>query len=183
MVRQYFVMAGFWNLNLLKGVVVKRILLTLMIVLIPLGFVGTTATDAEAGFGIGLHYLATLGDIKDNDDFDSSNFSVLGAYSLGAGLINFEVDLEWMPNYVGNYDMIQPSAYAFVGGFIYGGVGIGIGYINSQWQSDPFYALRAGVKLAFLDIFASYRFQKWSDLEGLESDDLNSVTFGAMLKF
>jgi len=176
-------MVGFWNLYLLKGVVVKRILLTLMIVLIPLGFVGTTATDAEAGFGIGLHYLATLGDLKNHEEFDSSNFSLLGAYSLGAGLINFEVDLEWMPDYVGNQDMIQPSAYAFVGGFLYGGVGIGIGYINSQWQSDPFYALRVGVRLAVLDIFASYRFQKWSDVQDATSDDLNSITFGAMFKF
>jgi hypothetical protein len=181
-IRQYFAMVGFWNLNLLKGAVVKRILLTLMIVLIPLGFM-STATDAEAGFGLGLHYLATLGDMKDNEEFDSSNFSLLGAYSLGAGLINFEVDLEWMPNYVGNHDMIQPSAYAFVGGFLYGGVGIGIGYIDSQWQSDPFFALRVGVKLAVLDIFTSYRFQDWSDLEGFDSSDLNSITFGAMFKF
>ena len=176
-------MVGFWSLNLLKGVVVKRILLTLMIVLIPLGFVGTTATDAEAGLGLGLHYLNTLGDITDHAEFDSSAFGFLAAYSLGAGLINFEVDLEWIPDYAFGKDMIEPSAYAFVGGFIYGGLGIGIGHINSEWQSDPFYAIRAGVKFAFLDVFASYRFQKWSDLEGVESDDLNAITFGAMFKF
>ena len=160
----------------------KRILLTLMIFMIPLGFLGTTSTDAEAGLGLGIHYLNTLGDIKDHPEFDSSNLGFLGAYTLGAGLINFEVDVEWIPNYVGSYDMIQPSAYAFVGGFIYGGVGMGIGYINSEWQSDPFYALRAGVKLAFLDIFTSYRFQKWSDV-GTDSDDVDSLTFGAMFKF
>jgi len=175
-------LVGFWNFNLLKGVVVKRILLTLMIVLIPLGFVGTTATDAEAGLGLGVHYLNTLGDIKDHPDFDSSNWGLLAAYSFGPGLINFEVDVEWIPDYAAGKNMVEPSAYVFVGSFIYGGVGIGIGHINGDWQSDPFYALRAGVKLAFLDIFASYRFQKWSDVSA-DSDDLNSITFGAMFKF
>ena len=167
----------------MKGVVVKRILLTLMIVLIPLGFLGTTATDAEAGFGIGLHYLATLGDIKDHPEFDSGALGFLAVYSLGAGLINFEADLEWVPNYAFGEDLWEPSAYAFVGGFIYGGVGIGIGNYNGDWMSDPFYALRVGVKLAMLDIFASYRFQKWSDFDDVESDDLNSITFGALFKF
>jgi hypothetical protein len=167
---------------LLKGVVVKRILLTLMIVLIPMGFVGTTATDAEVGLGLGLHYLNTLGDIKDDENFDSSNLGFLAAYSFGPGLINFEVDVEWIPDYAYGKNMVQPSAFVFVGGFIYGGVGIGIGHVNGDWQSDPFYALRAGVKLAFLDIFASYRFQKWSDVS-TDSDDLNSITFGAMFKF
>ena len=183
MIRQYFAMAGFWSLYLLKGAVVKRILLTLMIVLIPLGFVGTTATDAEAGLGLGLHYLNTLGDIKDHPEFDSSALGFLAAYSLGAGLINFEVDLEWIPDYAFGKDMIEPSAYVFAGSFIYGGLGIGIGHINGEWQSDPFYALRAGVKLAMLDIFTSYRFQKWSDLEGVDSDKLTSITFGALFKF
>jgi hypothetical protein len=168
---------------LLKGVVVKRILLTLMIVLIPMGFVGTTATDAEAGLGLGVHYLNTLGDIKDHPEFDESNWGLLAAYSFGPGLINFEVDVEWIPDYAYGKNMVEPSAYVFVGGFIYGGLGIGIGHINGDWQSDPFYAIRAGVKLAFLDIFTSYRFQKWSDLEDVDSDDLNSITFGAMFKF
>ena len=167
----------------MKGVVVKRILLTLMIFLIPLGFVGTTATDAEAGLGLGLHYLNTLGDIKDHPDFDSSAFGFLAVYSLGAGLINFEADLEWVPDYAFGEDLWEPSAYAFVGGFIYGGVGIGIGNYNGDWMDDPFYAFRVGVKFAMLDVFTSYRFQKWSDLEGVESDDLNSITFGALFKF
>ena len=167
----------------MKGVVVKRILLTLMIFLIPLGFVGTTATDAEAGLGLGLHYLNTLGDIKDHPDFDSSAIGFLAVYSLGAGLINFEADLEWVPDYAFGKDLWEPSAYAFVGGFIYGGVGIGLGNYNGDWMDDPFYALRVGVKFAMLDVFTSYRFQKWSDLEGVESDDLNSITFGALFKF
>lgn len=174
--------AGFLNFNLLKGVVVKRILLTLMIFLIPLGFVGTTATDAKAGLGLGVHYLETLGDIKDNPDYDSSSWGFLAAYSFGPGLINFEVDVEWIPDYAFGKNMVEPSAFVFVGGFIYGGLGIGIGHINGDWQSDPFYAIRAGVKFAMLDVFTSYRFQKWSDIDG-SSDDWDTITFGAMFKF
>jgi hypothetical protein len=47
---------------------------------------------------------------------------------------------------------------------IYGGAGIGIGHINGDWQSDPFYALRLGVAIPIGklsgDIYGTYRFQK-----------------------
>jgi len=160
---------------------VKRIIL--MAVVIPLVILGAGATDSQAGLGLGVHYLNTLGDIKDHQDFDSSAFGFLAVYSMGVGLINFEADLEWVPNYAFGEDLWEPSAYAFVGSFIYGGVGIGIGNYDGKWFDDPFYALRAGVKFAMLDVFTSYRFQKWSDIEGLESDDVNSITFGALFKF
>ena len=161
----------------------KRIYLTLMILMMPLVFLGISATDSQAGLGLGVHYLNTLGDIKDAPEFDSSAFGFMGAYSFGLGLINFEADLEWIPDYAFGKNMIQPQAYAFVGSFIYGGVGIGIGHIDGSWLDNPFYALRAGVKLAMLDIFTSYRFQKWNAVEDFESDDLNSLTFGALFKF
>ena len=159
----------------------KRIIL--IAIIIPLVFLGVTATESQAGLGLGVHYLNTLGDIKDHPEFDSSAFGFLGAYSMGAGLINFEVDLEWIPDYAFGKNMVEPSAWAFLGSFIYAGAGIGIGHINGDWQSDPFYALRGGVKLAMLDVFTSYRFQKWSDLEGVDSDDANALTFGAMFRF
>ena len=83
--------------------------------------------------------------------------------------------------------MIQPQGYAMLGNLIYGGVGIGIGHIDGEWQSNPFYALRAGVDFMAgsldLDLFASYRFQKTSDLDHLGGDDLNSITFGALIRF
>ncbi len=155
----------------------------LLILAIPLVFLGSTATESEAGFGLGLHYLNTLGDIKDADGFDSSALGFLGAYSFGLGLINFEALVEYVPDYAFGKDMIQPQGYAFIGGFIYGGAGIGIGHINSEWQSDPFFALRGGVKFSVLDVFTSYRFQKWDALGDLGSDDVNTLTFGAMFKF
>ena len=161
----------------------KRIFLTLMVVMVPLVLLSVSATESQAGFGLGLHYLNTLGDMKDAPEFDSSAFGFMGAYSFGPGLINFEADIEWIPDYAFGKNMVQPQAYAFVGDFIYGGVGIGIGYIDGGWQDNPFYALRAGVKITVLDIFTSYRFQSWNAVEDFDSDDLNSITFGALFKF
>jgi len=160
----------------------RRLILTLMVIMIPLTFLGVSATNSQAGLGLGVHYLNTLGDIKDAPEFDSGALGFLGVYSFGTSLINFEGGVEWVPNYAGDFDMWQPQGYVFVGNFIYGGVGIGIGYIDGDWQSDPFYALRAGVRISVLDLFVSYRFQTW-DIEGLDADDLNSITFGALFKF
>ena len=161
----------------------KRTLITALVIMVPLLALGLGATESQAGFGLGVHYLNTVGDMKDAEGFDSSAFGFLGGISFGASLINFEADVEWVPDFALGNDLWQPQAYALIGNTIYGGVGIGIGYIGSDWMNDPFYALRAGFKIAMLDIFASYRFQKWDDLEGVDSDDLNSVTFGAMFKF
>jgi hypothetical protein len=83
--------------------------------------------------------------------------------------------------------MIQPQAYALIGGMLYGGVGIGIGYIDNSWQDAPFYALRAGVNIPLaalaLDVFASYQFQNAAALQGLTSEDLDAVTFGVIARF
>lgn len=161
----------------------KRTFTVLMVTMVSLLTLSLSATESQAGLGLGLHYLNTVGDMKDAEGFDSDAFGFMGGFSFGSSLINFEADVEWIPNYAFEKDMWQPQAYAFIGTFIYGGVGIGIGHINGDWQDNPFYALRAGVKIAMLDIFTSYRFQKWAAVENLDSDDLNSLTFGAMLKF
>ncbi len=161
----------------------KRLTTTLMIVMISFLLVGGSATESQAGFGVGLHYLNTVGEMKNTEGFDSSALGFMGVYSFGASLINFEAGLEWVPNYAFEKDMIQPQFFAFIGGFIYGGMGVGIGHINSEWQDKPFFALRGGVKVAVLDLFASYRFQKWDALEDLDTDDVNALTFGALFKF
>jgi len=161
----------------------KRVNSALLIGVVSLLILGVGVTESQAGFGLGVHYLNTLGDLKDSTEFDSSAFGFLASFGGGASLIRFEADLEWLPDYAFGKDMIQPQAYAFIGDFIYGGVGIGIGHINGDWQDSPFYALRAGVNLAMFDFFTSYRFQSWDAVEDFESDDLNSLTFGAIFKF
>ena len=161
----------------------KHLTKLLILAVLPLLLVASTTTTAEAGLGLGVHYLNTVGDIKDNPEFDSSAFGFLASYTMGASLIHFEADLEWIPDYAFGKDMFEPQAYAFIGSFIYGGVGIGIGHINGEWLNDPFYALRAGVKLSMLDLFTSYKFQSWDDIEGLNSNDANALTLGAIFRF
>ncbi|HEU4366504.1 MAG TPA: hypothetical protein VFT13_13690 [Candidatus Krumholzibacteria bacterium] len=147
-----------------------------------------TANTAHAGssLGGGVHYLRNLGDIKDNG-YDENSFSILGSYQLSGPLLAFEADLEYIFDYAGTDEaMWEPSAWLLAGGFIYGGVGIGIGYIDGDWQDEPFYALRGGVALPLgslgLDLFATYRFQNDEAFEDLTGDDLDSVTFGAVLR-
>ncbi|MDF1543681.1 MAG: hypothetical protein P1R58_01115 [bacterium] len=129
-----------------------------------------------------------MADITDNPEFDRNAFGFMGSFVIAQPLLRFEGDKEFIADFGGTGEMmIQPQGYAMIGDFIFGGAGVGIGYIDGDWQSDPFYALRAGVDFTAggldLDFFASYRFQKSTDLEHLGSDDLNTITFGALVRF
>ncbi len=161
----------------------KRVILSALIVVTPLLFLVTTATDSQAGFGAGIHYLKTVEDMGETSGFDSSSLGFLGVFSFGSGLINFEFDFEYVPNYALDKDLIQPSAYVFLGGFIYGGLGVGVSHFNEEWADDPFFDLRTGLKIAAFDFFASYRMQDFDEVSVLKTEDLNSVTFGAIFKF
>ena len=157
---------------------------TFLICLFALGI----STEAGTRFGGGIHYLKTLGEIKDAPEFDENAVGIMASIVLTDALMRIEGDLEFISDFGGSgHMMIQPQAYAMLGESIYGGLGIGIGYLDGEWQSNPFYALRAGIDFKAgnldLDLFMSYRFQKANDLEYLGSDDLNSVTFGALLRF
>ena len=83
--------------------------------------------------------------------------------------------------------MIQPQAFALLGDFLYGGVGIGISYFDGVWFSDPFYSLRAGVNLSLggldLDTYALYRFHDAEVFEDFGEQDLDSIAFGAQVRF
>lgn len=148
------------------------------------------AVTAEAGrrFGGGIHYLKTLGDLKNAQEFDENAISFMGSVLFTRNQLRLEVDVEAVPDFgASDKTMLAPQAYAMMGKSMYGGVGIGIGYLDGDWQSNPFFALRAGLDFVVgnldLDVFASYRFQKAGDLEHLGSDDLNSITFGALIRF
>jgi len=158
--------------------------LTLLVCLLAVAI----TTEAGTRFGGGIHYLKTLGDIKDAPEFDENAIGFMGSVVFTRELLRLEVDVEAVPDFGASGEMmLQPQAYGMIGDFIYGGVGIGIGHVDGDWQSNPFFALRAGVDFLAggldLDVFASYRFQKAKDLEHLGSDDLNSITFGALIRF
>ena len=152
------------------------------------------ATPAVAlpQLGIGLHYLRTLEEIEDGTGgtFSQNDIALLGSITIPIAIIRIEGDVEWVPDYFGE-NLWQPSAFGFVKlGLLYGGAGIGIGYLTGDlggWASNPWYALRAGIEFGLgplaLDGFASYRFQSASFLEGASHVNLDALTFGVQAKF
>lgn len=163
----------------------KTLRIALLLVLIAVT-VGTASAGTR--FGGGVHYLRTLGDIKDNPEIDENSFAFMGSVAFSGAMVRFEADLEIIPDYIGSDEMMLiPQGYVLLGNFIYGGLGIGVGHLGDFGWQDPFYALRAGVDFMAggldLDVFATYRIQKLSDLEGLSSDDANAITFGALIRF
>ena len=148
-----------------------------------------TTSRAELGFrlGAGAHYVRTVGEIKDTPEFDADAFNLVGAGKLGLGLVNFELDVEWLPDYGGSSEALWlPEAFVLVGGLIYGGAGIGTGYIDGEWFDDPFYALRAGIDFPIgpvsLDINANYRFMDTSVFDEVDNEDFDSITLGAIVR-
>jgi hypothetical protein len=153
----------------------------------------TIAVPATAAqFGLGLHYLRTIDEIQSgpNETFSQNDFAIFGSLSFPFAIIRVEGDLEWVPDYLGEH-LIQPSAYAFLDlGLIYGGLGIGIGYLtgdNSGWANNPWYGLRAGVQLGLgglaVDGFLSYRWQSASFSDAVGNLSLDAFTIGAQIKF
>ena len=154
--------------------------------------VALVAISSSPAFAIqlggGIHYLATVGDIKDAESIDDSNFNFVASAKFPFGPLKLDTDVEFVPDYRGSDEMLyQPQVFALLGGLIYGGAGIGFGYIDGEWFDNPFYALRAGVDLPVgklhLDINANYRFLSTEALESADEEDLDSVTFGAIVRF
>ena len=163
---------------------------SLCLLIVSLVLAVALAAPAQAGqrIGGGVHYLKTLGDIKDTPEFDDNAFGFLASYQYATAMFKVEGDVEWILDYGGSSNaLIQPQAYLLLGDMIYGGAGIGIGYFDGEWWSDPFYALRAGVDFTLggldLDAYALYRFLDTEVFEDFGTQDLDSITFGALIRF
>ena len=166
----------------------KRILLCLVITAVISTMFTGTSMALGGSLGAGLHYLRNLGDIDNGTDFSKDSFGLIGSYQFGVPMVTLEAQVEYIFNYAGSDEaMVIPSGWALLGGMIYGGAGIGIGHIDGDWQSDPFYALRAGVNIplmAFkLDVYGTYNFWSNDDIKDATGEDLDSVTFAAVLHF
>lgn|SRR5262245_47194511 len=147
---------------------------------------------ARAGrtIGGGIHYLRNLGDITNTGtiDLDQNSYSLLGSVKGDLGMLKVDGQVEYIFDHVGTgHEMWQPSAWLLAGGMLYGGGGIGIGYTNGAWQANPFYALRAGAEVPLgglaLDAYATYQFQSDAELKNLTGEDLDSITFAAIVRF
>jgi hypothetical protein len=163
--------------------------MVLLVCLVSAGVVAQAST-AAAGLrlGGGIHYLRTLGDIKDAEGFDENAIGIMLSAAYSLAMVRVEGDLEFIPDFGGTDEaMWEPQVYALLGDLFYGGLGTGIGYIDGDWQSQPFLALRAGANFVLagldLDAFATYRFQKDDNLKDVGSDDLDTITFGALVRF
>jgi hypothetical protein len=152
----------------------------------------TPAGDGGGGrkmqFGAGIHYMKTVGGMQDAPGWesDAANFLLAGKRPLGP--ITLELDSEWSLDFGGTDKTLwMPQAFGLIGGMIYAGAGIGSGYIDGEWFDNPFYTLRVGVilplKVTRLDVNANYYFIDSSAFDSISSEDLDSVTFGAVLWF
>ena len=151
--------------------------------------VAATATTAHATqFGAGLHYQRSVGDF-DVDDLDKNDFTIFGSVTFPVALVKVEGDVELTPDYLGSDNvLIQPAAYGLLDlGLAYGGLGIGIGYLDGEWATNPFYALRGGVELGLgglaVDGFLEYRFQNASFGDAISDLNLDAFRLGAQVKF
>lgn len=170
----------------------NRILVIVLVLALVASF---SAPAAATQLGAGVHYLRTLDELEELDtaqDVSQDDFSIFGTLTFPAGLVKIEGNVEWVPNYIGSDEhLIQPAAYGLLPlGPLYGGVGIGIGYLTGDgagWASDPFWALRAGIEFGLgglaLDAFAAYRFQNANFVDGAEDLDLDALTIAAQVKF
>ena len=150
----------------------------------------STASAQDVSIGGGVYYQKTLGDIKDNSNFDSDAINYLAALQLGvAKYLKLEADLEFSPDYGWKEKtLFLPQGYVLVGSLLYAGAGIGAFYYDDTWADEPFYAFRAGDNLPLgerlsIDVNANYRFMDGSALESINSDDADNITFGAILRF
>ena len=165
----------------------------LLCVLIAVAFgMGISVATAEHRLGVGAHYLTTVDDIEvEGEEIDTSALAWSLTYQYRtAAIVGLELDIERFPaDFGGATDVVYaPQAFLLIGAGIYGGIGIGGYYSDSEFGSDPFYALKAGVDIEILpsvrlDINANYRFMEWESINDLENEvDTDTVTVGAAVR-
>lgn len=154
--------------------------------------VGSVLPAPASQIGAGLHYLRTIDELGDIENASKDDFSLFGTITVPFALLKIEGNVEWVPDYLGTDEhLLQPAAYGLLPlGSLYGGVGIGIGYLTGDlagFATNPFYALRAGAEFELgglaLDAFLSYRFQSANFFDGAQNADLDALTLAAQIKF
>jgi hypothetical protein len=153
----------------------------------------TVVTPAgEHRIGGGAHYWRTIEDLDETDfEIDEDGLAYLASYQyVAGGFVKFEIDLEVFPDGIAGIDetTYAPQAFLLLGSGLYGGIGIGTFYVDSEFADDPFYVLRAGIDLELLphlrlDVHANYHFTDFESIETVDEDiDTDTLTIGAMLR-
>ncbi len=164
----------------------KWMILAAMGVLTLWGVEQARAEESGHRIGGGANYWTTIDDV-DADNIDEDGFSYYVSYQYRGDLLGLEVDVEMMPDALGD-DVLAPQAYLIVGGDIYAAAGVGWLYVDDEFADDPFYALRAGLDLELLpainvDIYATYRFSPDIELDDAVDDiDTDTIFLGAAVR-
>src|ERR1700694_2954992 len=125
---------------------------------------------ADSSIGFGLHSWRTVHDLRSQgfSNLRRSGVSYLRSYQYSPGaLLKFELDAEYFDKGFGgsSHYAIAPQAFVLVGGFVYGGLGVGTTYSKDFPNnfSSTFYTARVGLDLHLLprfsvDVNANYHF-------------------------
>ena len=168
----------------------RRFVVLWVAVLLLAGMDVTANADVKHRLGLGAHYWVTVDDIE-FDNVDESGFAWLMSYQIRpVRLLKFEVAVELLPEHFGGAteQVLAPQAYMIVGGWVYGGLGVGTLYSDGEFCDSPFYALRAGVDFpvlphVYIDINANYRFNEWDDFDQPGRDlSTDTITVGAAIR-
>lgn len=154
-------------------------------------FFGSTGAFAgDTRFGVGAHYWVVVDDITaKNFDEDGVSWIISLQQKLGP-VLRLEGDIEILPEgFGGSPDRgYAPQAYIGVGSGFHADFGVGINYLDGDFQEKPFYALRAGIELElipslFIDINANYRFEDFNRIKTVDHDvSTTVVTMGAFAR-
>jgi hypothetical protein len=154
--------------------------------------VAAPASAADHRLGVGAHFWRTVDDYADDlfEDVEDDGFAWVLSYRYDpAGLINFQIDLEYFDGGFGvdSDEALSPIGYVLFGNKLYGGIGVGVVTTEGLGVdvSDPFFAARIGYEIGLLpgvrlDLNANYRADAFEDLDGASTD---AVTLGAVVRF
>ncbi|MCB1036779.1 MAG: hypothetical protein KDD47_23335 [Acidobacteria bacterium] len=155
----------------------------------------TSAAAADHFLGGGLESWRTADGLPSGGDFedikDEGSSWVLSYQYRPAGLFRFELDLEYFKDGFGGSTetAVAPQAFVLVGKGFYGGIGAGLTFSDGfvDGVSDPFYMGRLGFEFSLLgslklDLHATYRFDDWEGLEGIDVST-DTYTLGAAVRF
>ena len=156
-------------------------------------FITAVPAASAGGFeiGIGANYWYSIDEAKDNSfDRDGLGWMVSSRIPL-AKFLAIGLEVEQTPDNFMFLDekLYMPAAYVILGRGVYVGLGAGTYYYDSEFYSDVWYALRAGLEVPILtdslklDINVNYRVEEWGGIKDAgDNIDSNTLMVGAAIR-